>query len=163
MSARSLHYVKDRERLERVQHRFTRMVPGLKGLDYGGRLERLKLMTLEERRNRSDLVELFKMSKGLSAIPWNLFFHADNSGRTRGHSKKLGKGKIQVGCQETLLFSKSGESMEWTGRGCDIGRYSGYVQEKIGGTEDVEEGSSYGLESDGPKADSRQLGFGRSR
>ena len=69
VSAWSPHYVKDRERLERVQHRFTQMVPGLQGLDYGGRLERLKLMTLEERRNRSDLVELFKMSKGLSAIP----------------------------------------------------------------------------------------------
>ena len=36
---------------------------GVEGLEYGGRLERLKLMTLEERRNRSDLVELFKMSK----------------------------------------------------------------------------------------------------
>ena len=48
-----------------MQHRFTRMVPGLKGLDYGGRLERLNSMTLEERRNQSDLVELFKISKGL--------------------------------------------------------------------------------------------------
>ena len=83
------HYVKNRERLERVQHRFTRMVPGLKGLEYGGRLERLKLMTLEERRNRSDLVELFKISKGLPAIPWNLFFRVGNSEITRGHSKKL--------------------------------------------------------------------------
>ena len=53
--------------------------------------------------------------------------------------------------------------MEWTERGCDIGWYSGYVQEKIGGTEDVEEGSSYGLVSADPKADSGQLGFGRSR
>ena len=96
MSAWSPHYVKDRERLERVQHRFTRMVPGLKGLDYGGRLERLKLMTLEERRNRSDLVELFKMSKGLSAIPWNSFFRADNSKRTRGHSKKLVKERFKL-------------------------------------------------------------------
>ena len=62
VSAWSPHYVKDRERLERVQHRFTRMVPGLKALEYEERLERLKLLTLEERRNRSDLVELFKIS-----------------------------------------------------------------------------------------------------
>ena len=85
------HYVKDRERLERVQHRFTRMVPGLKGLKYGERLERLNLMSLEKRRNRSDLVELFKISKGLFAIPWNSFFRADRSERTRGHTKKLAK------------------------------------------------------------------------
>ena len=96
VSAWSPHYVKDRERLERVQHRFTRMVPGLKGLEYGGRLERLNLMTLEERRNRSDLVELFKISKGLSAIPWNSFFRADNSERTRGHSMKLAKERFRL-------------------------------------------------------------------
>ena len=82
--------------MERVQHRFTRMVPGLKGLEYGGRLERLNLMTLEERRNRSDLVELFKISKGLSAIPWNSFFRADNSERTRGHSMKLVKERFRL-------------------------------------------------------------------
>jgi len=94
VSAWSPHYVKDRERLERVQHRFTRMVPGLKGLEYGGRLERLNLLTLEERRNRADLVELFKISKGLSAIPWNSF-RVDSSERTRGHSKKLIKGSFR--------------------------------------------------------------------
>ena len=96
VSAWSPHYVKDRERLERVQHRFTRMVPGLRGLEYGMRLERLKLMTLEERRNRSDLVELFKISKGLSAIPWNSFFRVDSSKRTRGHSKKLTKESFKL-------------------------------------------------------------------
>ena len=94
VSAWSPHYVKDRERLQRVQHRFTRMVPGLKGLEYGGRLERLNLLTLEERRNRADLVELFKISKGLSAIPWNSF-RVDSSERTRGHSKKLVKGSFR--------------------------------------------------------------------
>ena len=61
------------------------------------------------------------------------------------------------------LFSQSGESMEWTERGCDIGGYSGYVQEKIGGNEDAKEGSSYGLVSADPKADLGQLGFSRSR
>ena len=96
VSACSQHSVKDWEWLERVQQRFTRIVPGLKSLDYGGRLERLKLMTLEERRNRSDLVELFNMSKGLSAIPWNLFFRVDNSERTRGHSKKLAKESFKL-------------------------------------------------------------------
>ena len=36
-------YVKDRELLERVQRRFSRMVPGLRGLDYRGKVERLGL------------------------------------------------------------------------------------------------------------------------
>ena len=72
------------------------MVPGLRGLEYEERLERLNLLTLEERRNRSDLIELFKISRGLSAIPWNLFFRADNSERTRGHSRKLVKESFRL-------------------------------------------------------------------
>ena len=52
-------------------------------------------MTLEERRNPSDQVELFKISKGLSAIPRNSFFRADNSERTRGHSMNLAKDRFR--------------------------------------------------------------------
>jgi len=36
--------------------------------DYLDRLKELNLWTLEERRNRADLVELFKMYKGFTAI-----------------------------------------------------------------------------------------------
>ena len=120
MSAWSLHYVyvKDREWLERVQHRFMRMVPGLKGLDYGRRLERLKLITLEERRNRSDLVELFKMSKGLSAIPWNLFFRADNSERTRGRTKKQVKESFKLDVRK-YFFSQRVVN-RWNGLSVDV-------------------------------------------
>jgi len=44
------------------------MIPGFSQLDYMTRLIRLNLWTLEERRNRSDLIELFKIYKGLSGI-----------------------------------------------------------------------------------------------
>ena len=46
--------------------------------------------------HRSDLIELFKISRGLSAIPWNLFFRANNSERTRGHSRKLVKESFRL-------------------------------------------------------------------
>ena len=71
------------------------MVPGLRGLDYEERLGRLGLTTLEERRNRADLIELFRISKGLSAISLESFFELDTSGRTRGHSLKLRKERIR--------------------------------------------------------------------
>ena len=35
----SPHYVKDKHMLEKVQHRFTRMVPGMKELPYKNRLK----------------------------------------------------------------------------------------------------------------------------
>ena len=69
------HYAKDGELLERVQRRFSRMVPGLRGLDYEERLERLGLMTLGERRNRADLIKLFRISKGLSAMSLESFLN----------------------------------------------------------------------------------------
>ena len=60
------------------------------------RLEKLKLMFLEERRNRADLIEMFKIWRRVSAIPWNSFFRADSSDRTRGHSRKLAKNGFRL-------------------------------------------------------------------
>jgi len=71
ISAWSPYYEKDKALLERVQHRFTRMIPGFRGLSYEMRLDR---WTLEERRNRADLLEVFKMYKGMSLLPFHQFF-----------------------------------------------------------------------------------------
>jgi ribonucleases P/MRP protein subunit RPP40 len=64
---------KDAQLLERVQHRFTRLIPELKNLPYADRLTRLGITTLEERRNRADLLEMFKMYSGLSSLPFSPF------------------------------------------------------------------------------------------
>ena len=64
----SPHYNKDKVLLEKIQHRFTRLIPGFSQLDYMTRLNRLNLWTLEECRNRADLIELFKIYRGLSGI-----------------------------------------------------------------------------------------------
>jgi len=74
ISAWAPHYVKDKVLLERVQHRFTRMVPGMKHLPYDTRLAQLGLWTFEERRHRADLLEVFRMYKGLSLTPFCQFF-----------------------------------------------------------------------------------------
>ena len=58
-------YQKDKILIERVQHRFTRMIPGFSKLPYHERLEHLGLWSLEERRNRADIIEVFKMTEGL--------------------------------------------------------------------------------------------------
>ena len=63
VQAWSSHLVKDVEVLERVQHRFTRMIKGLKSMEYSSRLESLGL-SLKFRRLRGDLIETFKIIKG---------------------------------------------------------------------------------------------------
>jgi len=78
----SPHYVKDKVLLERVQRRFTRMVPDLKELSYPDRLKKLDLWSLEERRVRADLIEVYKGIHGLSALPFDDLFEFDISGRT---------------------------------------------------------------------------------
>ena len=91
VTAWSPHYKKDRELIERVQHRFTRMVPEVRDRSYENRLAALNLWTLEERRNRADLIELFRMKQGISGLVFEDYFELDCSGRTRGHSCKLRK------------------------------------------------------------------------
>ena len=85
----SPRYSKDKIRLEKIQHRFTRLIPGFKQIDYITRLARLHLWTLEERRNRADLIELCKIYKDLSGIKLANLFELANDNRTRGHSLKL--------------------------------------------------------------------------
>ena len=69
------YYSKDINLLERVQHRFTRLFSELRSLPYEERLRQLGLWSLEERRSRSDLIELFKLAKGISGTAFNEFFH----------------------------------------------------------------------------------------
>ena len=64
----SPHYQKDVEALERVQKRFTRMLPGLEGICYEERLEKLGLFSLERRRLRGDLIEVYKIMRGMDRV-----------------------------------------------------------------------------------------------
>jgi len=68
------HYSKDIHLLERVQHRFTHLFSELRSLPYEERLRQLGLWSLEERRNRTDLIELFKLVKGISGTAL-IFLH----------------------------------------------------------------------------------------
>ena len=68
----------------------------LRNLTYDERLHKLGLWTLEERRNRADLLEMFKMKSGLSSVPMNAFFDLTVDSRTRGHSWKIVKKRCKL-------------------------------------------------------------------
>ena len=72
------------------------MVPGMKELSYEKRLQRIGLWTLEERRNRADLLEVFKMYKGWSINSFDSLFTLMDDSRTRGHSAKIAKSRYRL-------------------------------------------------------------------
>ena len=76
--------------LEKVQRRTTKMITGTRNLSYRERLRRCKLMTLEERRRRYDLIEMFKIMKGIYKINKEKLFEI-NMNNTRGHKFKVKK------------------------------------------------------------------------
>ena len=79
---------KDIERLEAVQARATKLIPSIRHLGYVRRLERLNLYLLEKRRLRGQLIETFKMLKGVNNIDYRHLFTFSNN-RTRSNGWKL--------------------------------------------------------------------------
>jgi len=76
----------------RKTRKFTKMINNMEGKSYEERLYCLKLWTLEEQRNRQDLIEVFKMSNVLLRLKLKEFFTlADNTRGIRRHSRKLVK------------------------------------------------------------------------
>jgi len=72
--------------LERIQKCFTKMIPSLRKLSYDNRLKELKLLLLEDRKKWADLIEVYKMTRGLSVVHFKSFFILDLHSCTCGHS-----------------------------------------------------------------------------
>ena len=60
--------------LEKVQRRATKMVDGYRGKEYEERLKKIELTTLEMRREKADLLEVFKILKGMEGLDRDHFF-----------------------------------------------------------------------------------------
>ena len=56
---------KDKITIENVQRRTTKLIPGIRKYSYSKRLQILKLPTLEYRRKRGRMIEVFKILNGL--------------------------------------------------------------------------------------------------
>jgi ribonuclease P/MRP protein subunit RPP40 len=92
---------KDINILEKVQKRATKMIEGYKNMCYEDRLSNTGLIKLEKRRARGDLIQVFKIIKGIDKVDYRHFFEiavSDRSHKTRGHNLKI----IKVGCKSDI-------------------------------------------------------------
>ena len=84
-------FAMDREEIEKVQHRATKLIPQISHLPYDQRLEYLGLPSLQYRRIRADLIQTYKIFTKQERLDPAIFFVPHQYSSTRGHSKKLQK------------------------------------------------------------------------
>ena len=85
----SPNYRKDIELLERVQRRATKMIPSLRGQAYEERLKKLNLFSLEKRRLRGDLIQVFKYLNRFNNVDHGNMLELHTNQRTRNNGRPL--------------------------------------------------------------------------
>ena len=87
----SPYYRMDIESLERVQRRMTKMIHNIRNLPYEDRLRELNLHSLERRRVRGDMIEVYKWFSGINKGDINRVLKAGRQNNTRNNGFKLDK------------------------------------------------------------------------
>ena len=78
----------------------------MKNRPYDERIAALGLWTLEERRNRTDMIEVFKMMRGLTTVSYKLFFEVETDQRTRGNSMKFVKQRCLTSVRQQVFSQR---------------------------------------------------------
>ncbi|KAF2363757.1 hypothetical protein FHG87_005477 [Trinorchestia longiramus] len=74
---------------KKIQRKATKMIPEFRNLSYERRLQRLELISLEQRRLRGQLIETFKYLSGFKNVALEGLFEGDGNIQTRNSGQKL--------------------------------------------------------------------------
>ena len=88
--------LRDQRLVEGVQRRATKLIPNMQSLNYEQRLVNLGLPSLQYRRMRADMIQVYKIVTGVDRVDPNMFFEFAKSSRTRGHKYKLCKPRCKT-------------------------------------------------------------------
>jgi len=99
---------KDIYLIENLQRRATKIVKDIRSLPYEDRLKILGLPTLQYRRERCDVVQVYKIVNEIDALDYNTFFTKTAYGTTRGqsHCQKLQKTTCRLRSRQNIFSQR---------------------------------------------------------
>ena len=103
---------KDQIAIENVQRRATKMIQKIKNCPYNERLRSLGLPSLEYRRERADMVQVYRIFSGIDNLSVDRFFprvdqsQNENMRRTRSHSKKIFKTRCKTELRKSTFSQR---------------------------------------------------------
>ena len=74
----------DCDNIKRIQYKATKLISSIRNLSYKKRLEALNLTTLMERRQRGDLIQMYKIMHNIDKLEKGIHFPIVNN-QMRGH------------------------------------------------------------------------------
>ena len=92
----------DKDQIESVLKRASKQVPSIKDLPYEQRLKKLNLPSMEYRRIRGDLIEVYKHTHDFYSVNKDLL-KPDQSNTTRGHRFKLYKQRCSLNIRQNFF------------------------------------------------------------
>jgi hypothetical protein len=95
----------DIDTIERVQHRATKLVHSISNLCYEDRIRELGLTTLSERRQRGDMIQLFKIMHKMEYLDRGNDFQVIQN-QVRGHCFKYFKEITRLQSREYYFFNR---------------------------------------------------------
>ena len=96
--------------MAKVQHRATKMAHSIRSLPYEARCAALGLTSLETRRTRGDLIQMFKIVKGLDIVNWH---HPPVCGQPRTGHRGQYRREIVPHCLPRHMFLSNRVAGPW--------------------------------------------------
>ena len=96
------------KKLEGIQKRATKMVIELRGMEYEERLEILGLTTLDNRRKRGDMIQIYKIMNGMESVGINMGPDKRDKNIGRSHRHQISRDKfVNTPMRDGFLSNRS--------------------------------------------------------